>query len=164
MGPKPYAVFAVLAAFLCLTSNAHAQQPKAKVDRKSPQYATPGRRRSTMRPVPRPHSCSMPTRSLSTWGVSKNRLGALTSPDSHLTFNSITLSTETWSWFMQHRKSSETARSPGVRPPAPNRRLRRTRGEKGERIVAAVIDNFVAYVEQVRITELGAVRRPPIPI
>jgi len=36
--------------------------------------------------------------------------------------------------------------------------------EKGQRIVAAVIENFVAYVEQVRITELGAVRRPPIPI
>jgi creatinine amidohydrolase len=36
--------------------------------------------------------------------------------------------------------------------------------EKGQRIVAAVIDNFVAYVEQVRITELGAVRQPPIPI
>jgi len=36
--------------------------------------------------------------------------------------------------------------------------------EKGQRIVAAVIDNFVAHVDQVRITELGALRRPCIPI
>ena len=36
--------------------------------------------------------------------------------------------------------------------------------EKGQRIVAAVIENFVAYVEQVRITELSTVQRPPIPI
>ena len=32
MGPRPYAVLAVLAAFLCLTPKAHTQQPKAKVD------------------------------------------------------------------------------------------------------------------------------------
>jgi creatinine amidohydrolase len=36
--------------------------------------------------------------------------------------------------------------------------------EKGQRIVAAVIDNFVAYVEQTRVIKLGSVRRPPIPI
>ena len=36
--------------------------------------------------------------------------------------------------------------------------------EKGGRIVRAVIDNFTAYVEQLRTTELGTVRRPPIPI
>jgi creatinine amidohydrolase len=36
--------------------------------------------------------------------------------------------------------------------------------QKGERIVAAVVDNFVAYVEQLRATEAGPVRRPSIPI
>jgi creatinine amidohydrolase len=35
--------------------------------------------------------------------------------------------------------------------------------EKGHRIVQAVIDNFVTYVEQLRAIELGPVRRPPIP-
>jgi creatinine amidohydrolase len=35
--------------------------------------------------------------------------------------------------------------------------------EKGHRIVQAVIDNFVTYVEQLRVVELGPVRRPPIP-
>ncbi|PWT77641.1 MAG: hypothetical protein C5B58_16480 [Acidobacteria bacterium] len=36
--------------------------------------------------------------------------------------------------------------------------------EKGQRIVAAVIDNFVAYIEQVRASKLGSIRRPSIPI